>query len=248
MLTAILAAALAAFAQSGGSSAPVFDAISIKRTTAPQEGGLAAMREDINTSAGTLRMRNVRLSTCIRWAYSLNVYELQGPDWIDNERYDIVAKANGAAPESQLRLMLQAALAERTKLQAHRQETMIPGYALVRGKEEPKLQRAEGGGEGSMTGAGMVFEGHKMPISRLADILASALKAPVENGTGLEGYYDFKLDMRRYIAARQPGDPPLDLASIATTAFREELGLRLEARKLRLQVLTVDRVEQPTEN
>ena len=92
-----------------------------------------------------------------------------------------------------------------------------------------------------MTGAGLVLEGHKVPPSRPADILVGVLKMPVRNTTGLDGNYDFKLDMRFYLLNRQPGDPPIDLASIAITAIEEQLGLRLEARKLSVNMLMVDR-------
>jgi len=66
----------------------------------------------------------------------------------------------------------------------------------------------------------------------------------VRNATGLEGFYDFKLDMRPYIAGQQPGDPPIDFVSIAMSALRDELGLKLEARKVQLDVLVVDRLEK----
>ena len=36
-------------------------------------------------------------------------------------------------------------------------------------------------------------------LSRLTDILASALKTPVRDMTGLTGNYDFKLDLRPYL-------------------------------------------------
>jgi uncharacterized protein (TIGR03435 family) len=100
-----------------------------------------------------------------------------------------------------------------------------------------------------MTGAGLLFEGHKMPLSRLADILADVLKMPVRDVTMLDGFYDFKVDMRPYLLDRQPGDPPLDLAGIAISALDAQLGLRLEARKIQFDVLTVDHAgKTPTEN
>jgi len=228
---------------------PSFDVASIK-PAAPMTGGpLAGLREDINASKGSLNMRNAALGTCIRWAYKLNVYEIDGPDFMTRERFDIVAKPVAAAEEDQLRLMLRTLLAQRFKLEAHRESKTASGYALMAGSDSSKLHPAEGGGEGSMTGAGLIFEGHKMPLSRLVDIVSSALKAPVRNATGLEGFYDFKLDMRPYVAGRQPDDPPIDFVSIAMSALRDELGLKLEARKVQLDVLVVDRLEKvPLEN
>jgi uncharacterized protein (TIGR03435 family) len=226
-----------------------FDVASIRPSQTPQGKGLPSLREDINTSPGTLRMQNVTLTTTIRWAYKLNVYEVTGPDWLSNSRYDITAKADTAASEDQLRVMLRALLAERFKLLFHRQPKELSAFVFVIGKDVSKLHPAKGGGEGSMTGAALVFEGHKMPLSRLADIVSSALKMPVLDKTGLEGYYDFKLDLRPYITPPQPGDPPLDLTDIATSALRDQLGIKLESRKVTLEVLVVDSAERtPTED
>ncbi len=181
----LLCAALAATGQS-------FDVASIRPSQTPQGKGLPSLREDINTSPGTLRMQNVTLTTIIRWAYKLNVYEVTGPDWLSMGRYDITAKADTAASEDQLRVMLQALLAERFKLVFHRQPKELSAFVFVTGKDVSKLHPAEGGGEGSMTGAALVFEGHKMPLSRLADIVSSALKMPVLDKTGLAGLLRFQ--------------------------------------------------------
>ena len=249
--------AVSALAQS--TAPPAFDVASIRPSQTPQGKGLPSLREDISTSPDTLTMRNVTLPTAIRWAYKLNSFEISAPEDLAVARYDITAKAAAPAPEEQLRLMLQALLKDRFKLEFHRQERDLPGFAMVAGKTAPKLTAAEGGGEGSMTGGGLMFEGHKMPLSRLADIVSGALRAPVLDQTGLPGFYDFKLDLRPYVAARQPGDAPLvnrdtpgmqdALVDIAITALQEELGLKLEQRKVRLNVLVVDRAEKsPIEN
>ncbi len=240
---------------SGGLSAqsttelPTFEVASIKASQTLPGRGLASLREDINTDPARLTMGNVSLNTAIRWAYKLGVYEISGPDWISTTRFDIVAKATTPVSEDQLRLMLQSLLKERFKLELHRQPSQLSGYALVVGKNGTKLHPVEGGGEGSMTGAALMFEGHKMPLSRLTDILSSALKTPVRDMTMLDGFYDFKLDMRPYLLDRQPGDPPIDLPSIAMSALDSQLGLKLEARKIPMDVLTVDHAEKtPTEN
>jgi uncharacterized protein (TIGR03435 family) len=249
---AILAALLCGGAkgQSAGDP-PTFEVASIKVSQTPPGRGLASLREDISTDPARLTMVNVSLGTAIRWAYRLGVYEISGPDWISSTRFDITAKAAGPVGDDQLYLMLQALLKERFKLEFHRQVKEISGYALVAGKNGTKLHLVDtvGGGEGSMTGAGLMFEGHKMPLSRLTDIISSVLKTPVKNMTGLDGFYDFKVDMRPYLADRQPGDPPIDLPSIAMSALDAQLGLKLEARKIQMEVLTVDHAEKtPTEN
>jgi uncharacterized protein (TIGR03435 family) len=229
---------------------PAFEVASIKPAQAPPpgRGPLAALREDINTDPGRLTMTNVTLATAIRWAWKLGVYEISGPDWISTTRFDITAKSAAPAPEEQLRLMLQMTLKERFQLAVHRQNKELSGYVLLVGKNGTKLHPVEGGGEGAMTGAGLMFEGHKMPLSRLADIISSALRLPVRDMTNLEGFYDFKVDLRPYLLDRPQGEP-IDLPSIATSALDSELGLRLEARKIAMDVLQVDHVEKtPSEN
>jgi uncharacterized protein (TIGR03435 family) len=244
--------ALIVSANVSAQTTPQFDVASIKPSQAPAgRGPLAALREDINTTPGNLTMRNVTLATSIRWAYHLNTYQVSGPDSISADRFDIIAKAATPAPESQLRLMLQALLADRFKLTFHRQMKELPGFVLVPGKGPNKLHTVEGeaGGEGSMVGSGLMFEGHQMPMSRLADILSGIMRAPVLDMTGLDGHYDFKVDMRPYITPPQPGDPPLDLPGIAIVALQAELGLKLESRKMNLEVLQIDHAEKlPTEN
>lgn len=243
--------ALLATAAIAQQPAPQFDVASIRPSQTPPGRGLFSLREDINTTPGNLTMRNVSLETCIRWAYRLNPYQVSGQEKLGTDRFDIITKAAAAAPESELRVMLQGLLADRFKLTFHRQKKDLPGYALMPGKGENKLHAVEGpaGGEGSMTGNALMFEGHQMPMSRLADILSSALKVPVLDMTGLDGHYDFKLDMRPYITPPQPGDPPLDLVGIAIAAVQSELGLKLESHKSNLEVLVVDHAEKvPTEN
>jgi uncharacterized protein (TIGR03435 family) len=254
MRRAIHAMFLAAFLCGGlcgqsTSELPSFEVASIKVSQTPPGRGLASLREDINTDPARLTMGNVSLNAAIRWAYKLGVYEISGPDWLSTARFDIAAKSANPVAEDQLRLMLQSLLKERFKLEVHRQASQLSGYALVVGKNGTKLHPVEGGGEGAMTGAALVFEGHQMPLSRLADIISGVLKTPVKDLTMLEGFYDFKLDMRPYVLDRQPGDPPLDLAGIAISALDAQLGLRLEARKIQVDVLAVDHMEKtPTEN
>ena len=230
-------------------TAPAFEVASVRQAQPPEGGGLAALRETITPGRGSLTMRNVTLASAIQWAYTIQPAELSGPDWLKDRRFDIVGKADAATSPDQLRLMLQALLADRFKLTVRRQSKELSALILSTGKGAHKLQPVVGSDDGRMTGAAMSFEVHQMTISRLATILSSVARVPVIDRTGLDGHYDFKLDLRPYITARQPGDPPLNLAEIAITAVREQLGLKLESQKMPIDVLVVDHVERdPTEN
>src|SRR5437870_5825244 len=54
-----------------------------------------------------------------------------GPNWIDSERYDIEAKAPDITPAPPLQPMLQAMLADRFQLKAHKETRELPVYELV---------------------------------------------------------------------------------------------------------------------
>ena len=57
-----------------------------------------------------------------------------GPSWIDSERFDVLAKAEGdlpRGPDSPLPSMIRALLAERFNLVVHTEKRDLPIYALV---------------------------------------------------------------------------------------------------------------------
>src|SRR5262249_48272882 len=81
---------------------------------------------------GLLKGYNVTLKRCIRYAYNTPETQiLSGPKWVDEIRYDITAKADGPIPEADLLRMLQPLLADRFKLQFHRERRLVAGYALT---------------------------------------------------------------------------------------------------------------------
>jgi uncharacterized protein (TIGR03435 family) len=54
-----------------------------------------------------------------------------GPKWLDADGFDINAKAEGPANESELLLMLRTLLAERFQLVFHHEQQIASAYALV---------------------------------------------------------------------------------------------------------------------
>jgi uncharacterized protein (TIGR03435 family) len=67
----------------------------------------------------------------------------------------------------------------------------------------------------------------------------------VVDKTGLDGHYDIDLKFAGQSASAPPSDS--DAPSIFT-ALREQLGLRLEAQKIPLEVLSVEHAERPAGN
>src|SRR5215831_17852210 len=117
-----------------------FDVASVK---ASQPSGRESRRERIEAVPGSLIMGNVRFQTAIRWAYHVQDYQVSGPSWIGDQRYDIVAKAATPAPEIELRQMLRTLLAERFQLAIHRQTREMQAYVVVIGKGGHKMTESK---------------------------------------------------------------------------------------------------------
>jgi len=243
MSPAILAAALFISALS---AQPAFDGASVR---ASQSGrGEGDWRDDIQASPGSLIMRNVSLKTAIRWAYHVMNYQVTGPDWIESGRYNISGKAAGPADEDQLRLMLQALLTERFKLEFHRQAKELRAYEMVVAKGGAKFHESKIEGEPVVNPdkARTTVDVKAMPASYIVDMLSKVLHSPVINNTGFTGRYDATVNIARYMP---DGSAPFDPVATIVLAVQEELGLKLESKKMMLDLLIVDHAEKvPVEN
>jgi uncharacterized protein (TIGR03435 family) len=254
-LTLILFAAAAAFGQSADAPAPAFDVASVK-VSQPGPGAGPRLTERIQLSPGSVTMRNVRLKAAIRWAWHVSEYQVTGPDWLDSERYEIAGKAAGPATDDQLRLMMQALLRERFKLALHLQTKELGAYLLVAGKNGPKVHESTTEGETSVetNQRQMSVSIQRAPASQLVEMLSNFLRAPVIDMTGLKGRYDLTIDVAKYVAdgaaqGKSVESTPMDTMALATTLLQAELGLKLEAKKMPLEVVVVDRAEKiPVEN
>ena len=117
-----------------------FEVASIK-PSAPQPIGM--IRIGVSTDGGMARYTGVSLRDLIRSAYRVKDFQIEGPDWMTNERFDIVAKLPDGAKQDQIPEMLQSLLAERFKLSLHRDTKEHAVYALIVGKNGAKLKPAE---------------------------------------------------------------------------------------------------------
>jgi uncharacterized protein (TIGR03435 family) len=122
---------------------PVFDAISVKRSNRSDPRGGIQLQP-----GGRWVMTNFPVRLVISVAYGLTPDQGRGgamtgaPDWVDTERYDIEAKAEGDPTNEQMRLMLQPMLADRFKLAVHWETREMPVFALTMakpGKTGPQL-------------------------------------------------------------------------------------------------------------
>ena len=76
-------------------------------------------------------------------------------------------------------------------------------------------------------------------MTQLSDIFARQMDSIVVNQTGLNGEYDFTLELTPDESRPNPVDPTLLM-----TAMREQLGLTLKSQKTPVDTLVVDSAER----
>ena len=202
----------------------------------------------VKTSPDGLTLIGASLRYCMRWAYDVRPWQISGPDWIDIQRFDITAKTAGPATVEQLKLMLQRLLAERFRMQLHREKRDAPVMALVVGKNGPKFHASAPDTKPAQNvifgPAGMRSTYRHASLDVLEGMLAAPGWDPMLNMTGLTGGFDFTYER----PPRDPENPSGWLADIQASV-QTQLGLRLERRKAPLEFLVIDRAESnPSEN
>ena len=223
-----------------------FEVASIK-PSAPAPMGEVRMNMQI-TPGGRLVAEGMSAKFLIQYAYDVRDFQVTGgPSWMGALQWDINAKAESASTPDQTRMQMQALLAERFKLQFHRETKEMSTYALVVAKGGSKLKVSEVDGSDKNKGGRMSmgrgqFGGNGLPVGSIARALGQVLDHSVIDQTGLEGNYDFELKWKPEQA------PPEDPGPSVFTALQEQLGLKLESTKGQVEMLIVDRIEKPADN
>ncbi|MGB7760513.1 MAG: TIGR03435 family protein [Bryobacteraceae bacterium] len=235
---------------------PVFEVATIKPSNPETGGRMFSVRgrqfSTINTSVSAL----------ITFAYGLHTRQITGgPAWLESEKYDLAAKPDGEGQpnDKQWKTMVQKLLADRFKLVFHRDKKELSVFAIVVGKNGPKLTKSAGDPNGL---PGLFFRGlgvlpaRNATMADFAGVMQSAvLDRPVVDQTGLTGRFDFELkwtpDETQFgglgVRAPAPSDDPAAPPDLFT-AMQEQLGLKLQSTKAPVEVLVIDHVEKPSEN
>ncbi|HUI57010.1 MAG TPA: TIGR03435 family protein [Bryobacteraceae bacterium] len=126
--------------------APAFEVASVKpstKGTSVGPGGGVMIQRRLGGDPGRVDYTNVTLKIVIARAYGVKDFQISGPEWLDSEGYDIVAKVPEGVPTSMVPAMLQRLLAERFHLAAHKETKTLPVYALTVAKGGPKLKEID---------------------------------------------------------------------------------------------------------
>jgi uncharacterized protein (TIGR03435 family) len=196
---------------------------------------------------GTLRMHDVTVSTCIQWAYGTTRALVTGPDSLKDVHYDITAKTDPHATKEQMQLMLRTLLSERFKLAFHVEKKEMRVYTLTVAKSGIKMRPSAPGVEMHHENSATGMVAQSITMRELADYLSDPLDAPLTDGTGLPGRYDFTIDFTPYVNMEQSDVRP-DAVSVLKSALKGDLGLDLVQGKAVVDVMVVDHVEAPSSN
>jgi len=245
-----------------------FEAASVKPGP-PANSGRFTMTGGPGTGDPTfLRYSNVPLKRVLMIAYDVKNWQISGPDWLASLRFDISARIPEGATKDQSLAMLRNLLVERFQMTVHRETRTLPIYALLPAKTGAKLKQtaSEAGDQNSIAtiardqgndgfpvltpGApGIVIEtrdgrarisAFHSDLQRLADFLSTQLGHPVFDQTAIAGTFDFAVYFRPENAAPEDSNPYPGIFD----ALREQIGLRLDARKGPVEMLIVDRIEK----
>jgi uncharacterized protein (TIGR03435 family) len=203
-----------------------------------------------------LIFRNTNLRNLLERAYMLRNYQIQGPGWIDTERYDVAAKVPEGAPRNEVPAMLRDLLVARFQLVTRRETRQEDVFVLSVAPNGPKLVKSQldiapgPDRTPNLVADSIEFSasGLKIPhatMATFANTLASMMGHPVLDETGVEGAFDFILDVSpREITAGhlglgaegvEAGEPTNTLA-----AAMKELGLNWRTRKAPVEHLVVE--------
>jgi len=109
------------------------------------------------------------LKSLIAAAYKVKDFQVSGPDWLATDRFDVEATLPEGASKDDVPAMLQALLADRFKLVAHRETAEHKVLALIVGKGGPKLKQSTATPEpidpnAPLKPGEMVFDGPDGPV------------------------------------------------------------------------------------
>jgi uncharacterized protein (TIGR03435 family) len=249
------ASAVRQAAAAGAAADGVSFAVSVIKRSGPESGQGLSVKF---LPGGRFVARNANVRLLIKIAYNLNDDEVSGgPSWIGLRKFDIDATTdpplpsdgNGDADHARNHLLLQGLLRDRFHLRLRKEMKEMQTFGLVVAKNGPKVSKStavEGavrfrGGVGTITAVGASMD-------QLAAGLEDWVRHPVENLTGLDGKYDFKLEWTPDQAPTGNDTTPPDTGPTIFTALHQQLGLSLEGRRIQAPCEFVESVEVPSEN
>jgi uncharacterized protein (TIGR03435 family) len=117
----------------------MFEVASVKPSN-PAGGPFArTMGGPGTTDPGRIRYSNMPLKVVLLIAYGLNDFQIEGPGWMETDRFEIEATMPVDTTRERFREMLRNLMVERFKIALHREKKDAPAYTLVVDKNGPRM-------------------------------------------------------------------------------------------------------------
>jgi len=235
------------FAQVG----PAFDVAVVKQSPeGPRNKG-------IGPRARQLEGMNVSVVDMLTFSFGIHRTQIVGaPPWAESRLFDFVGQPGGEGPVDgqQWRSMLLRLLMDRFQLTYHREKREMPAFALrATGRKvtrTPSSRNPEdlpnfGVGNGNVVAT-------NVGMADFAHILQEALlDRPVVDQTKIPGKFDFTLkwtpDAFQH-GQQAPTQTRPDMPPSLYEAIQEQLGIKIQTTKAVVDVIVIDKVEQPSAN
>jgi uncharacterized protein (TIGR03435 family) len=234
---------------------PSFDVATIK----PNDSGKPSM-QGLTFIGRQFKTVNASLNDLIQVAYEVHARQIvNAPEWMSRSRYDIIAvpDKDGTPNADQVRSMMRKLLADRFKLKFHHDQQEISAYVLTVGKNGPRLKPTERKGQlpnfhYEPRDAGVTIFAENATMTDLTGYMQLVvLDRPVADRTGVAGRFDFQFTFTPD-DSQFNGHSPLPSGTGSAPglyeAFQRQLGLRLSAGKIAIEVIAIDHIEKPSEN
>jgi len=248
-LLMFVAAVLPAQQAQQASDATTFEVADIK----PSDPSVVKMGKGRSLPGGRIEVPGYTLGELVMFTFGVTEDMISGgPKWVNEDRFDIVAKASASAPDGALRLMMQNLLADRFRLVTHREEKAMPAYVLTLAKTPATLR--PGSGTQSQCAWTSLENGlrrrecHNVTMEEFAKQLPHTggigIDLPVADETGLKGGYDFGFE----VGEIPNGGSVVDSSGPTIFAALMKIGLKLESQKVPMPTIVIERAERPTPN
>ena len=264
----LLAPFLAAGQSAPGS--PEFEAATVKPVPLGTEYG-GMFGGPGTSSPGQIHYDATTLHAVVSRAYGVQRFQVIGPKWFDDERFDIVAKIPPGTTIPQFQLMLQKLLADRFHLELHKESRTTSAYEMTVAKSGVKMKPAPlaatpavpsgdatrastGGMSWNTAGDKTDVQGHGVTIRQILIWLSQETTRDIVDKTGLTEAYDFEMSWTHGSASASPAGSSDEANRAFETntldaAIEKYLGLKVTSRKVPVEMLVIDRLDRtPVEN
>ena len=146
------------------------------------------------TDQSMLKATNVSLRSLIVRAYGVKNFQVEGPDWLGSEQFDIAAKFPEGLPKDRdkydaaLGAMMRNMLLDRFKLRLHSEQKTFSVFGLIIGKSGVKFKEVPDSDSHSMNSNNTHYTGTCVSMDAFAEFLSRQKDLPSDlPGTQYDG-------------------------------------------------------------